>query len=149
MTLHIPRLGIRHLLALVAITAVSLRIDSFPSGRLGGLYPLRVNLIGPPGKPIALVEAGTESTVERADAELNDPEDPPIEIRPVPLFAGRPFEVSVRWKSEISLLSGRELNPWQHRALVLRIVYADGTTQWVTRWIPSRRATRELTVIVP
>src|SRR4051794_12899779 len=128
------RLKVRHLMGLVAMTAVGLGLDSVPGGRACGAFPLRVELDVPPGHTIVAVAAGAEGSVERAESFLKAPGG--LDVDAVPWAAGQPFEVEVPCGSRISLLSGRRLSPWQYHALVLRLDYADGTSQWLVREIP-------------
>ncbi len=147
------RLRILHLMGLVALIAAGLAVgawlDSKPSGWACGAFPLEVALEVPRGRKVVAVAAGCESSLEQVRPELNQPGGPYVDVKSVPWIAGHYFEVSVPCGHQVSMLAHRELSPWQYRALVLRVDYADGDRQWLAQAIPDCQIQRHLSVVIP
>lgn len=143
-----PRLTVRRLMGLVALAGLGLGLDSIPSGRRCGRFPVHVNLTAP-GRSIKAVAAGAVSSVEEAKAYLDLPGGPSDLVDRVTWMQGFPFDAWIPYTVRTSWVTGRRLTFTRFHALILRIDEADGTRRWLVCTVPDPELSRSLTVHLP
>jgi hypothetical protein len=139
-------------MVLVALVAIILSLDSIPSGRACGEFRLLIDLEVPAGRKVVSVASHSQINVGLAEDYLRWwggtlPDD---------CFAGaswtegHPIPVRVPCGGMTSLLSDSLIRRWQYHAIMVRLDYADGTSQTVVREIPEVRGHQErMTIAVP
>jgi hypothetical protein len=113
-----------------------------------GAFPLRVQLNRKGPRLISRISAQALMASEWAEELRIDPRRLELDLKPVPWVEGQPFTVQVPSSGRMSGF-GRDLSYFNFQLLVLRIEYADGTSEYVTADIPDGRVKREVFVVVP
>lgn len=112
-----------------------------------GAYELTVTLEPAADTPVRKVWVASVSGEEDAEELIQTPKWADTCLTPV-AFDGRPFVVQVYCGGHTSGL-GREISYGQHRALLLRLEYADGHKQFKVVSVPDGRQSRCITVRIP
>ena len=147
-----PRFSVKHLLlattlAAAALVAVIWLVDNSQVAICDGRFPLQVDLLEDPKRPIDEIAYDVLGRTDYAKYLKESPNRLEPELNPthVDWVAGQPFTVQVPCSSRISSF-GRELSYSQFKLLVLRITHKDHSTDWIPVAIPELRTNRQIEI---
>jgi len=145
-----PRYSIKKLLLTTTLVAVLLFValwvvDNGQVAFCDGRFPLQVDLRE--NKQLGITEVAYQVLSRTDYAEYVRTAPSKLELNPehVDWIAGQPFSVQVPCSVRVST-SGRVLSYSQHRLLVLRITYQNGSVELIPVEIPDGRANRHISV---
>jgi hypothetical protein len=129
----------------VAIVAALFAYDLLGTVIWDGAFPLEIELANRGEQQIIRVSADVLMQREWATIVQTNPERIELNLKPVSWAEENPFTVRVPCSGTRSGL-GRERSYMQFQLLVLRVEYADGTSEFATADIPDGRLQRKMFV---